>query len=251
MTTPPPDPHPVGNDEARPDPLSNGKSQQFPLNDPAHAKKFVASLFSGLRSPPPDTKNQVDPKHRHQIEKGSSPGSNSADTSTETSSRRSSLNFDQYIPQDAKELKETNLFQTAYRLIEWQRDNYLVGTDYANWRKEERQKRHTWFLPSRGVPEIPYDPTALGHGQIARIAADFIPSSTVQKAVLPLITPLPTGMLYPLAVSSLVSILQGQQSNLNTVMAQSLLTFLANPDNRLAMKTSTQGFLSTTYRNSD
>jgi hypothetical protein len=101
--------------------------------------------------------------------------------------------IDDYIPQDRAELRETKLFKSTYELLQWQRDNYLVGFEYANWIKKHRIK-----YPDR-VMDAPYDKTALGHQQIAGLLAWFIPTDTVRQALLPIVVDLPDKVLFPIA----------------------------------------------------
>jgi hypothetical protein len=194
-----------------------------------HARKILSSLFSGFLP----EKNNPRPETANNDAKNAS-NNKSEDTTT------NGFNVDQYIPKDPVALRKTAIFQSTYKILEWQRDNYLVGTEYAEWRKVERQKERPG--PTM-ISEIPFDPQALGHAQITNLASWFIPSETVRAAVLPLVTPLPMTTLFPITVPATVSILQGQQQNLDPLMKSALLEYLKNPDNRLAMKNSMQGYI--------
>ena len=202
-----------------------------------HARGLISSLFSGFR--PPATEIDDPPSDT------SSTPTPASTTATAKNSAESTLpfNIDQYIPQDGKEIQKTPIYKSAYRLIQWQRDNYLVGTEYANWRQEQRQKER----PLTTSQEIPLDPTALGLPQLVRVASNYIPTTT--PLVVPLVSPLFSGpALYPTIVNSVVSVIQGQQRNLDNLVVWQLVQFLKNPQYRIAMKNSTQGFLATTYR---
>jgi hypothetical protein len=155
------------------------------------------------------------------------------------------FNIDDYIPQDRAELKETKLFKSTYELLQWQRDNYLVGFEYANWIKKHRIK-----YPDR-VTDAPYDKTALGHQQIAGLLAWFIPTDTVRQALLPIVVDLPDKVLFPIARDATVSLIASQQANLDSIIKTSLISLLKNEQNREAIKNSTQGYISTTYRDSE
>jgi len=177
---------------------------------------------------------------------------------------------DRLIPVDESELRRSAAYRSAYKAIQWQRDNYLVGMEYANWRKKERERLSrsepaamaasavaiestTTPIPaeirrdevSKFQREIVYDRTALGHQQIAKLATWFVPSETVKKALLPLIVPLPTGALYPITQRSVVNVILGQQDTLDRVVKNQLLRFLQNPNNRAAIKNETTGKLAT------
>ena len=151
--------------------------------------------------------------------------------------------IDDYIPHSHEAIRQTPLFAQLYRLIQFQRDQYLVGTEYATWQQTERTTRRVTD-PS---DTLPYDRTAWGHPHLARIAADFIPTDTVRNAVVPLVTPLPTTTLYPLLQNACKDAILGQQANLNAIVKDSVLTFLKNPENRRAIKKSTYGFIETKY----
>lgn len=197
------------------------------------------------------------------------------------------------IPCDPILLRQTPIFKGALSLLYYQRDNYLVGTEYADKRQADRtmqppmtNPKHTHFtvkpfsFPSFAassspspvsvtaaanvVYDIPYDPTALGHDQMAALAHSFIPTETVRTALTPVVTdlfavPLYTkssnhnkhvgdgggdvGALYHPIRTALTEVIQGQQDNLQSTIKSQLLQFLDNPHNREAMKSSTQGLL--------
>jgi solute carrier family 25 S-adenosylmethionine transporter 26 len=171
------------------------------------------------------------------------------------SSSQQTIPIDDYIPSDHQAIRQTPVFQQLYRLIQFQRDQYLVGTEYAQWQQRERQTvSESSMSPSSRVArtdpndKLPYDPTALGHLQIAKVAADFIPTATVREALLPLITPLPSRELYPLLQQATIQHgILGQQALLNEVTKNIVLQFLQNPQNRLTIKKSTYGFIETKY----
>lgn len=152
------------------------------------------------------------------------------------------------LPNDPKELRKSTLYQEAFKALRWQRDNYLVGAEYANWRTKERL---SLWDPVRSIQsfqdEILFDETTLAHRQLVKLAASFIPSATVKLTVIPLVTPLFCGPLYPTIQHSTVHLVEGQQGNLDQILKNQLMKFLSNPENRKAFKTSTKGFISTTY----
>jgi hypothetical protein len=100
--------------------------------------------------------------------------------------------IDRHIPLDRATLRQSPLFQAAVLPgLQWQRDNYLVGTEYADWRQREQERRRgRWSSRGRGgavvvvAPpgHVPYDPAALVHGQLRPLLVDFIPSITVVQA---------------------------------------------------------------------
>jgi hypothetical protein len=173
--------------------------------------------------------------------------------------------IDKLIPKDRESLRETALFREAYKGIQWQRDNYVVGREYANWQRKERsrrlygddadggggRRRHRTAPQSyAAADEIPYDETALAHAQLARLAAPFLVSGTVRTALLgPVVVPAIGGPLYPVARHGLVSLIESQRDNLHSVLKDQILQFLNDPENRASIKNSTKGLMSTTaYR---
>lgn len=156
--------------------------------------------------------------------------------------------IDEQIPHDPIALREKTLYKGAKKLLQWQRDNYLGGKEYADWRRNDRRReqQQQQAVGVASVPEsfeIPFDPTALSHPQVAKLASDFIPTPTVVKALTPIVASLPTGALYDPVRDSTLAIIEGQQDNLEGVIKTSLLGFLDNPQNRAATKNSTQGML--------
>ena len=78
-----------------------------------------------------------------------SPLANSEDgsTSTEEGQDRAAARMDgvlnqidKQIPQDPTALRQTSLYKGALQMLQWQRDNYLVGKEYADWRKNDRKR---------------------------------------------------------------------------------------------------------------
>jgi hypothetical protein len=154
------------------------------------------------------------------------------------------------IPEDREKLRQTALYKEAYKGIQWQRDNYLVGREYANWRVKERHRRldpnhHNTRSVQSFVHEIPYDEGALAHPQFAGLAASFLPSYAVKGALVPLIVPVVENQLYPVARQGVVQLIESQQDNLHHVLKGQIVQFLDNPQNRTDIKNSTRGYIST------
>ena len=158
--------------------------------------------------------------------------------------------IDKQIPHDPIALRQKTIYQGALQMLQWQRDSYLVGQEYADWRKNDRRREKQQQQQSGNSPavlpgsfDIPFDPTALGHQQVARLASSFIPTDTVIKALTPIVASLPQNALYEPTRNSTVAIIRRQQSNLEDIVKDQVLRFLDNPRNREAMKNSTQGML--------
>ena len=145
---------------------------------------------------------------------------------------------DNVIPRDPEAICDTGLFKSAIELIQYQRDQYLVGKEYADWHREHRDKpeRVTFWTPA--FSKLVYDPSALGHGQLAHLVEDFIPSPAMMKAVTPLVASLPTTVLYPTAQAALTNQIQNRQDQLNGILRRSIVNYLTNPENRVQVKAS-------------
>jgi len=186
------------------------------------------------------TKSTTGERSSHQADRAEAPLTNRLD---------GVLNqIDEQIPHDPIALRQKTIYKSALQMLQWQRDNYLVGTEYADWRRNDRRReqQHQQGIGVAAVPEtyeIPWDPTALSHPQLTKLASDFVPTPTVVKALTPIIAGLPTGALYDPVRNSTLAIIEGQQNNLEGVMKTNLLRFLDNPQNRAAIKNSTQGML--------
>ena len=155
--------------------------------------------------------------------------------------------IDDYIPQQHQDIRQTAIFAQLYRQIQFQRDQYLVGPEYATWQHKERSQAADDIVQADPNDRLPNDPTALGPLQLTRILADFVPTETVRTPLVPLVTPLVPQTLYPIVQRATQDVILSQQANLNDICKSSLLAFLKNPQNRLAIKKSTHGFIETKY----
>jgi hypothetical protein len=207
----------------------------------------VGSNLSTKQAASLDIPDSILRKVQDEIKQGDKQETDETETSKAAAAAAGpAFNIDDYIPQDRAELRETKMYKSTYGLLQWQRDNYLVGSEYANW-----IKRHRIKYPDR-VIEVPYDKTALGHQQIAGLLSWFIPTDTVRQALLPIVVDLPDKVLFPIVRNATVSLIASQQANLDSIIKRSLITLLKNDQNREAIKNSTQGYIAaTTYRDSE
>jgi hypothetical protein len=168
-----------------------------------------------------------------------------------------------HIPRDVDQLRDSVVYKGPLHMLQWQRDSYLVGDEYADWRKEDRkrkqqqQKQHPYYslLPAVWTEaeeyEIPYDKTALGHAHLEKIASDLIRTDTVCSAAKPVVCRLPGGVLFEPAVKASVRLIEGQQDNLNWTVQQNALRFLDNPSNREALKRAAKSYLQETAKKNE
>jgi len=254
------------------DPPKDTRSQEAKREEekpsPIDPKRIFSSMFFGWRPPPEQQQpnedsseavtdrdistrpNWVRPEWMKSSNDKSSKSGGSTDDDEQEESRPIAARIADYIPKDPTALRQSSFYKTTYRSIQWQRDNYLVGREYANWRKAERKKRPD--DETTNDLEIPYDASALSHEQIARLASNFIPSDTVRNAALPLVVDLPKNVaIYRMTKNAMVDLILSQQPNLDTVLKNQLVMFLTNPQNRINIKNSTQGYIETKYRDSN
>lgn len=154
-------------------------------------------------------------------------------------------------------MRDTELYQLALRSLVWQRDNYLVGRDYADERGAQRRKQKQilethQLTPSVDLPfsRMPYDATALGNVQLVRLGSWFIPSPVVHRSLLPIVVGLPTGPLNEPILRATANLIPMSQNNLDNVMKSRILWFLKDEHWRSVIKNSTKGYIANTYRDS-
>jgi hypothetical protein len=155
-------------------------------------------------------------------------------------------------------MRDSGLYKLALRSLLFQRDNYLVGKDYADQRNAQRRRNQQQlvsalpFPPSLNLPfsHIPHDATALGNLQIRGLMQWFIPSPTVHRALLPIVVGLPTGALNEPILGAVANLIPLAQHNLDGVVKGRLLWFLKDKEWRGVIKNSTKGYIANTYRDS-
>ena len=160
---------------------------------------------------------------------------------------------------DTSSMKETELYQLALRNLRWQRDNYLVGTDYADLRRRQERRRRERMRRSPAAASLyaarypsfslPYDPAAMGNQQIVSLFSWFIPSPTVHNVALPMVVSLPTGPLHDRLLRATTDLIPLSQNNLNSVVNTQLLWFLRDEEKKKFIKESTRGYILQAYRN--
>ena len=154
-------------------------------------------------------------------------------------------------------MRDTELYQLALRSLLWQRDNYLVGRNYADERSAQR-RRQKHVLEAHQLStkvdlpfsRMPYDATALGNVQLVRLGQWFIPSPVVHRSLLPLVVGLPTGALNEPMLRATANLIPLSQNNLNNVMKSTILLLLKDEHWRSVIKNSTKGYIANTYRDS-
>ena len=136
----------------------------------------------------------------------------------------------------------TPLYKSTLHALQWQRDNYLMGPDYADKRKAVREIRPNFlFLPR--INYVKSDPKAFGNIQLAHLGSWFIPSPAVKKALMPIVLDQPRGSLYKPAQRGIVGLIDSQQSNMDALVKQSVLDLLEQERLRHLVMNSTKGYI--------
>ena len=142
----------------------------------------------------------------------------------------------------------------AYKAIlqssQWQRDNYFMGSKYADQRRRERERRPLQVkLPRVGY--VRSDPHALGLAQISRLGASFIPSDTVKQALMPIVLQQPRGALYQPALRGIISLIDSQQATVDALVRSNVLHLLEQERLRKVVANSTKGYIADSSHKTD
>lgn len=167
----------------------------------------------------------------------------------------SELSADSNNEESSTTMRNTELYQLALRSLLWQRDNYLVGRDYADERSALRRKQKQLLqnhqldtLVDLPFSRMPFDATALGNLQLVRLGSWFIPSPVVHRSLLPIVVGLPSGPLNEPILRATANLIPMSQNNLDNVMKSRILWFLKDERWRSVIKNSTKGYIANTYR---
>lgn len=149
----------------------------------------------------------------------------------------------QALPSSSNEVRSLPFYGSILEAITYQRDNYLVGNQYADTRQKARSNHNNPRPPP--LHRIPYDPRALGSIQLASLGASFIPSPTVHNALLPLLVSLPSGVLKEPIANAVANAIPLAQPQLDLAMKNSIIAFMGNPKMRQVIKNRAGGYMST------
>ena len=143
------------------------------------------------------------------------------------------------LPSNTEEVRNLPFYNSTLRAIQWQRDNYLVGKYYANQRRSILDGDFSTGYFDTPI-HMPYDATALGSVQIIKLGSWFIPSATIQNALLPIVVGLPSGALKETIVHTVANAIPLAQPPLDRAVKSSMLQFMENPHWRQVIKTRTK-----------
>eukprot|EP00934_Nitzschia_sp_Nitz4_P002335 Nitzschia sp. Nitz4//scaffold82_size85912//56323//56940//NITZ4_005147-RA/size85912-processed-gene-0.14-mRNA-1//1//CDS//3329558853//2335//frame0 len=144
------------------------------------------------------------------------------------------------FPSNAEDVRSLPFYNSTLDAIKYQRDNYLVGSEYASRRQRDRNRN---ILSNPDKP-IPFDSKALGNEQIVNLGAWFIPSPTIQNALLPVVVSLPSGVLRETITNTVANAIPLAQPLLDDAVKWSLMQVLDNPEWRQLIKNRAGGYMS-------
>ena len=157
--------------------------------------------------------------------------------------------LDEKLPSD-KESVRTQLpfFDSTVEALKYQRDNYLLGARYAERKQLQRERQKSLFPPaalrfSVGSPRMPHDATALGYAQIVKLGTWFVPSETINSALLPIVLSLPSGALNDTITSTVSNAIPLAQPSLDDAMKHAVMGVINDPQIRQMIKNRTQKIL--------
>jgi hypothetical protein len=191
--------------------------------------------------------------------------------------------LDTNLPKDDVSVRALPFYQTTLDAIRFQRDQYIVGTNYAKQNEKIRKQRQqgqdedipveeeeyhrqnrfqslppAFRRPFRGgllkithanatlssnTTRMPFDATALGYIQIVNIGQSFIPSPTIKNLLLPIVIDLPNGALREPIINVVANALPLAQPSLDRAVKYAILNVMDNPTMRQVIKNRTQRIL--------
>ena len=182
--------------------------------------------------------------------------------------------LDDHLPSDKESVRNLPFYNTTIDSIKYQRDNYLVGTNYATRKEKERQlekeqsssttnRTTRRFTPptvasvvtarlgvggirgglSSSQVRMPRDATALGYIQIVNLSSWFIPSSTIKESLLPIVVSLPSGPLKETITNTVCNAIPLAQPSLDRAVKNAVLDFIDSPQMRQMVKNRTEKIL--------
>ncbi|CAJ1946169.1 unnamed protein product [Cylindrotheca closterium] len=154
------------------------------------------------------------------------------------------------LPKEAEDVRKLPFYNSTLQSLQYQRDQYFMGTKYAadkqaaqqEQRQQQLQRRSESYdddgensLPFRRNKPPPnplkahYDPTSLASQQTIPLGASFLPSPLVHNALLPIVVGLPNGALREPILNATVNSIPMAQPALNDVVKNTMIQFLSNP----------------------
>ncbi|KAL3940564.1 MAG: hypothetical protein SGBAC_004920 [Bacillariaceae sp.] len=159
------------------------------------------------------------------------------------------------LPKEAEEVRNLPFYDTTLKALQYQRDQYFLGTKYAEKKQSAQQKQQQQGSEMMIVKPVflmavdaPYDPTALAPQQTIPLGANFVQSPTVHNALLPIVVGLPNGALREPILNATVNAIPMAQPALNNVVKDTMIQFLSNPKWKEVVQTQTNKTLIGSHR---
>jgi len=162
---------------------------------------------------------------------------------------------------EQENMRKTSIYKGVLSQVQWQRDNYIVGSDYANIRNEQRansnsSKKELPSSPSfhpllEEYAKIKRGQESMAHLQLRGLGQWFLPSSTVMDAARPQVLYLANFTDGPLRIPlrrSLCDIIPLSQDQVDSIFKSSIITFLADDEWKHFIKGHTGGYITSSIR---
>mmetsp|Transcript_17545 Transcript_17545/g.17692 ORF Transcript_17545/g.17692 Transcript_17545/m.17692 type:complete len:256 (+) Transcript_17545:322-1089(+) len=152
--------------------------------------------------------------------------------------------LEKYLPH-AKESIRSDLpfYDSTLEILKYQRDNYLIGTKYAERKQQHRQGQFPYNRFGIGSPRMPNNATAFAYIELVKLGSWFIPSTTIKDALLPIVLSLPSGALNDTITSTVSNTIALAQPSLDITMKNAILGVFDDPQIRQLIKSRTQKIL--------
>jgi hypothetical protein len=149
--------------------------------------------------------------------------------------------LDEHLPKDSAGVRSLPFCQPTLAALRYQRDSYLVGTNYA--KRSEQQRQGRLFPSPRLFPRMPRDATALGHIQLTHLGSWLVPSATIKEVLMPVVISLPSGALRETITTSVANAIPLAQPSLDRAVKSAILNFIDSPQMRQIVKNRTEKIL--------
>jgi hypothetical protein len=149
--------------------------------------------------------------------------------------------LEEHLPNDSTGVRNLPFYQATLEALRYQRDNYLVGANYA--KRSEQQRQGRLFPSPRLFPRMPRDATALGYIQLTQLGSWFVPSPTIKEALIPIVIALPSGALRETITTSVANAIPLAQPSLDRAVKNAILNFIDSPNMRQLVKNRTEKIL--------
>jgi len=89
--------------------------------------------------------------------------------------------LEEYLPFTTESVRTDLLFyDSTLEILKYQRDNYLIGTKYAERKQQHRQGQFPYNRFVIGSPRMPNNATAFAYIELVKLGSWLIPSPTIK-----------------------------------------------------------------------